>query len=228
VNYRKQIRSGLETLSLEHSEQQLDQLDAYLALLHKWNRAYNLTAVRDPAQMVGRHLLDSLAIAPWLHGAHFADVGTGAGLPGIPLAIMRPDSRFELIDSNGKKIRFVTQAINELQLGNAHATQCRVEDHRPQQGYDAVTSRAFAALTDMAQGCSHMLAPDGVLLALKGIYPDDEIQALPAQYGIEASHALQVPGETGERHLIVIRPRRHSGPEQHVAGPSAAGKSAAE
>jgi 16S rRNA G527 N7-methylase RsmG len=112
VDYRQQIRSGLDALSLEYSEGQLDRLDAYLSLLHKWNRAYNLTAVRDPTQMIGRHLLDSLAVAPWLQGTHFADVGTGAGLPGIPLAIMRPSSRFELIDSNGKKIRFVTQVIN--------------------------------------------------------------------------------------------------------------------
>ncbi len=208
MDFRQQIRSGLEALSLAHTDHQLDQLHAYLALLHKWNRAYNLTAVREPAQMVSRHLLDSLAVAPWLQGAHFADVGTGAGLPGIPLAIMRPESRFELIDSNGKKIRFVTQAINELKLGNTHATQCRVEEHRPQRGYDAVTSRAFAALTDMAQGCSHLLAPDGVLLALKGLYPDDEIQALPAQYRIEASHELHVPGETGQRHLIIIKPER--------------------
>jgi 16S rRNA (guanine527-N7)-methyltransferase len=205
VNYRKQIRSGLETLSLEHSEQQLDQLDAYLALLHKWNRAYNLTAVRDPAQMIGRHLLDSLAVAPWLKGTHFADVGTGAGLPGIPLAIMRPQSRFELIDSNGKKIRFVMQAINELKMGNAHATQCRVEDHRPERGYDAVTSRAFASLADMAEGCGHLLVPGGELLALKGIYPGEEIEALPPRYRVEASHALQVPGETGQRHLIVVK-----------------------
>ncbi len=208
MDYRQQIRSGLEALSLEHTESQLDRLQAYLALLHKWNRAYNLTAVRDPQAMIGRHLLDSLAVAPYLQGTYFADVGTGAGLPGIPLAIMRPESRFELIDSNGKKIRFVTQAINELKLDNAHATQCRVEDHRPPRGYDAVTSRAFAALTDMAQGCSHLLAPDGVLLALKGLYPDEEIQALPAQYRIEASHVLQVPGETGQRHLIVIQPLR--------------------
>ena len=205
MNHREQIRRGLEELSLEHSELQLDRLDAYLALLHKWNRAYNLTAVRDPAQMIGRHLLDSLAVEPLLRGTHFADVGTGAGLPGIPLAIMRPDSRFELIDSNGKKIRFVTQAINELKLDNAHATQCRVEEHRPQRGYDAVTSRAFAALTDMALGCSHLLVPGGELLALKGVYPDEEIQALPPQYRVEASHALRVPGETGQRHLIVVK-----------------------
>jgi 16S rRNA (guanine527-N7)-methyltransferase len=205
LNYREQIRRGLEALSLEHSEQQLDQLDAYLALLHKWNRAYNLTAVRDPQSMIGRHLLDSLAVAPWLKGTHFADVGTGAGLPGIPLAIMRPQSRFELIDSNGKKIRFVTQAVNELQLGNAHATQCRVEDHQPECGYDAVTSRAFASLTDMAEGCSHMLVAGGELLALKGVYPADEIAALPPRYRVEASHVLEVPGETGQRHLIVVK-----------------------
>lgn len=206
VDHREQIRSGLAALAIPHSEQQLDRLTAYLALLHKWNRAYNLTAVREPAQMIGRHLLDSLAVLPWLRGEHFADVGTGAGLPGIPLAIMRPDCRFELIDSNGKKIRFVTQAINELNLRNAQARQCRVEDFLPERRYDAVTSRAFAALADMALGCGHLLAPGGELLALKGVYPSEEIQALPPQYRVEASHELHVPGETGQRHLIVVKP----------------------
>lgn len=208
ADHRQRIREGLEALGIAHGELQLDQLQAYLALLHKWNRAYNLTAVREPEQMIGRHLLDSAAVAPWLHGTYFADVGTGAGLPGIPLAILFPERRFELVDSNGKKIRFVTQAINELNLHNARAVQCRVEEHRPQQPCDAVTSRAFAALADMALGCSHLLAPDGVLLALKGAYPDDEIRALPPGYVVEASHELRVPGETGQRHLIIIRPRQ--------------------
>lgn len=206
VDHRERIRAGLAELAIEHDERQLDQLAAYLALLHKWNRAYNLTAIREPEAMIGRHLLDSLAVLPWLRGQRFADVGTGAGLPGIPLAIMRPQSDFELIDSNGKKIRFVTQAINELNLRNARARQCRVEEYQPAQCYDAVTSRAFAALSDMAQGCAHLLAPGGELLALKGVYPDEEIQALPSRFRVAASHALHVPGETGQRHLIVVKP----------------------
>jgi 16S rRNA (guanine527-N7)-methyltransferase len=205
VDYRQPIQRGLDTLALPYNEQQLDQLQAYLALLHKWNSAYNLTAVRDPLQMIGRHLLDSLAITPWLRGERFADVGTGAGLPGIPLAIMFPQRQFELIDSNGKKIRFVTQAINELNLRNTQARQCRVEDYRPAQCYDAVTSRAFASLADMAKSCSHLLVPGGELLALKGIYPAAELSALPEHYTVDACHPLQVPGEVGERHLIIIK-----------------------
>lgn len=207
-DYRQPMQRGLDALAIAYTEQQLEQLLAYLALLHKWNRAYNLTAVREPQMMIGRHLLDSLAVLPWLRGQRFADVGTGAGLPGIPLAIMRPDCTFDMIDSNGKKIRFVTQAINELNLRNAQARQCRVEEYRPEQCYDAVTSRAFAALIDMAQGCSHLLRPDGELLALKGVYPNEEIQALPPQYRVEASHELHVPGETGQRHLLVVKPVR--------------------
>jgi len=207
VDYREPIQRGLDALALTYSELQLDQLQTYLTLLHKWNGAYNLTAVRDPAQMIGRHLLDSLAITPWLRGERCADVGTGAGLPGIPLAIMFPQRQFELIDSNGKKIRFVTQAINELNLRNTQARQCRVEDYRPQQCYDAVTSRAFASLSDMARSCSHLLVPGGELLALKGIYPSAELSALPEQYTVDACHPLQVPGEVGGRHLIIIVPQ---------------------
>lgn len=206
MDFRQAIQHGLDALALTYNDRQLDQLTNYLALLHKWNRAYNLTAVRDPAAMIGRHLLDSLAIIPWLTGERIADVGTGAGLPGIPLAIMFPQRQFELIDSNGKKIRFVTQAIAELNLRNVQARQCRVEDYQPQQCYDTVTSRAFASLAAMAHSCSHLLAPGGVLLALKGIYPDDELNALPERYTVAACQPLQVPGEVGQRHLIIIKP----------------------
>jgi 16S rRNA (guanine527-N7)-methyltransferase len=181
------------------------QLLRYLALLHKWNRAYNLTAVREPEAMVTRHLLDSLAVLPHLRGEHFIDVGTGAGLPGIPLAIARPGLRFDLLDSNGKKMRFVTQAIAELGLTNARALQHRVEDWRPQLGYDGVLARAFSSLAEMAECCGHLLAADGRLLALKGILPTAEMAALPSGYRVAGWHRLQVPGESGERHLVEIR-----------------------
>jgi 16S rRNA (guanine527-N7)-methyltransferase len=201
-----QLQRGLTELNLtlpRHAQQQL--LD-YLALLKKWNRAYNLTAVRDEEVMISRHLLDSLAIAPYLQGQWFADVGTGAGLPGIPLAIAFPDRHFLLIDSNGKKIRFITQVIAELHLPNVTAMQCRVEDWQPGRRVDAVLSRAFASLTDMAQSCEHLLTSNGALLAMKGVYPEQELRELPERYKVDACAPLQVPGETGQRHLVIIRP----------------------
>jgi 16S rRNA (guanine527-N7)-methyltransferase len=208
VQDREQLQRGIDQLKLSLPDSAIEKLLQYLALLQKWNRAYNLTAVRDPGQMVARHLLDSLAVAPFVNGERIADVGTGAGLPGIPLAIALPAKQFDLVDSNGKKIRFVTQAIGELQLTNARAIQSRVEALQPAQPYAAVLSRAFASLRDMAEGCAHLLAPDGVLLALKGTYPADELQALPPRYTVSAAHVLDVPGEVGQRHLIEIRLRQ--------------------
>lgn len=208
MHQREQLQRGIDALKLSVPESTVDKLLQYLALLQKWSRAYNLTAVRDPAEMISRHLLDSLAVAPLVRGDWLADVGTGAGLPGIPLALVLPDKHFDLIDSNGKKIRFVTQALAELKITNARALQARVETLQPEQKYDAVLSRAFASLLDMADGCAHLLAPEGVLLALKGTYPDVELQALPPHYKVTATHALEVPGEIGQRHLIEICPEK--------------------
>jgi 16S rRNA (guanine527-N7)-methyltransferase len=199
-----QLREGLLQLGLDLPSAAQDQLLAYLQLLHKWNRAYNLTAVRDPAQMVSRHLLDSLAVAPLLQGRYFADIGTGAGLPGIPLAIALPEARFTLVDSNGKKIRFVTQAVAELGLPNVEPLQQRVEEWQPPRRFDGVLSRAFASLADMVAACDHLLAPEGCFYALKGQYPTAELSDLPKHYTVSACHTLAVPGETGERHLVTI------------------------
>ena len=199
----RQLETGITALNLALPPDAVERLLDYLALLQKWNRAYNLTAVRDPAEMVTRHLLDSLAVAPYLDGDRFADVGTGAGLPGIPLAIALPHKRFTLVDSNGKKIRFVTQAIAELKLDNATALQQRVEAWHPEP-FDGVLSRAFTSLAEMAERCEQLLAPQGRFYALKGTYPADELSALPKRYIVGACHALRVPGETGERHLLLL------------------------
>jgi 16S rRNA (guanine527-N7)-methyltransferase len=202
---REQLQRGIEYLNLALPTTAVAQLLQYLALLAKWNRAYNLTSVRDPIEMVTRHLLDSLAIMPYVHGHYCADVGTGAGLPGIPLAIAFPAKQFTLIDSNGKKIRFVTQAIAELGLRNVNAIQCRVESWHPTQAYDAVLSRAFATLTEMANSCAHLMSAQGAMLAMKGIYPKQELSALPERFKVNACHVLEIPDEVGQRHLVEIR-----------------------
>ena len=180
---------------------------AYLQLLAKWNRAYNLTAVRDPAQMVTRHLLDSLVIAPYLSGKYLLDVGTGAGLPGVPMAIMFPERNFDLLDSNGKKARFLFQVKTGLRLDNMQVHHHRVESFQPQGRYDGVLSRAFASLVDMVSCCRHLLAPGGCFFAMKGAYPDEELEAVAALCDVRAIHRLEVPGLHEQRHLVEMTPR---------------------
>ena len=186
-------------------DQQKQQLLALVGLLHKWNKAYNLTSVRDPMEMLVRHILDSLVVSPWLEGERLIDVGTGPGLPGLPLAIINPDKQFFLLDSLGKRIRFIRQVILELGLKNVTPIQSRVEEFLPEQGFDGVLSRAFASLTDMLNWCHHLPAPHGAFLALKGLYPEDELAALPKGFVMVSSHPLHVPELDGERHLIVLK-----------------------
>jgi len=184
-----------------------EKLLDYLAELYKWNRAYNLTAVRDPAQMLPRHIYDSLSVLPWVQGDDIADAGTGAGLPGIPLALCHPQRRFTLLDSNGKKTRFVQHAVAHLGLDNVNVVQTRVADFQPERPVDTVFSRAFASLTDFVAGCGQMLAPEGRLVALKGRYPQqelEELQALRPEWQLLQSERLQVPGLDGERHVVVL------------------------
>lgn len=201
-----QLAQGLIALNLGLTPVQQHQLLAYLGLLAKWNRAYNLTAVRDPGQMVARQLLDSLSVLPWLDGPRILDVGCGAGLPGLPLAIARPDLEFHLLDSNGKKTRFVTQAVAELRLGNVGVHQVRVEGFRPQYPFDVITARAFAALGDIIRWTEHLLAPGGRWLAMKAELSDGELAAVGPGYCLE-QHSLSVPGEPAVRKLVVVRPQ---------------------
>lgn len=198
------LAAGLEELQLALSSQVQAQLLAYLELLAKWNTAYNLTAVRDPDQMVTRHLLDSLAINPLLQGTRVADIGSGAGLPGIPLALANPDRHFVLLDSNGKKTRFMIQALATVGLRNAEVVQTRAEDYRPAEPFATVVSRAFASLADFLRLTAHLCAPDGRWLAMKGEVPEPELQALPA--GLTATvRPLHVPGLDARRCVVEIR-----------------------
>ena len=183
------------------------QLLAYVYLLEKWNRTYNLTAVRAPEQMIPRHLLDSLAILPYLQGQRVLDMGTGAGLPGIPLAMARPDLDFVLLDSNAKKTRFVTQACAELGLKNIEITQERVEKYQPARPFDTLVSRAFSTIADMLVASRHLYGPGGQVLAMKGIYPQEELAAIPPGYEVRAAHALTIPGLQAARHVVIITPR---------------------
>ncbi len=197
------LTDGATRLGLDLAEATVERLLDYIDLLVRWNRAYNLSAVRDPREMITRHLLDSLAITPWVTGDRLADVGSGAGLPGLPLAILAPRRQVLLIDANGKKARFLRAAIRDLGLRNARVAESRVED--VEETFDCVTARAFATLAEMLQGGGQLLGPDGRWLAMKGRFPQDEIDAVPAGFRIEAVHALEVPGLDAARHLVVIQ-----------------------
>jgi 16S rRNA (guanine527-N7)-methyltransferase len=201
---RERLVAGLQTLDLFADAAKIERLLAFIALIEKWNKAYNLTAIRNRREMVSLHLLDSLAIAPYLQGARIIDVGTGAGLPGIPLAIYAPEKQFVLLDSNSKKTRFVQQAVVELKLQNVTVCHSRVEDYRPETGFDTILTRAFAALPEIMQVTRHLLAQNGILLAMKGREPDDELVQLDADYAL---FAMQVPGIDAQRCLVRIAPQ---------------------
>jgi len=201
---RDRLEQGVQQLEQPLSKRIVDQLLEYLLLLDKWNKAYNLTAVRDPFDMVSRHLLDSLSIAPFIRGKRLIDVGSGGGLPGIVLAILNPEKKIDLLDSNGKKTRFLFQVKTALNLNHVEVHHCRVEAHQPNQRYDAVVSRAFASLSDMVQGSRHLLVDKGRFFAMKGLYPQQELSELEKGYKVEACHELVVPFEEGKRHLIEL------------------------
>ena len=188
---------------LELAPEQIDQLLGYLGLMQRWNRAYNLTAVREVADMVTRHLLDSLAVLPWIPAGRLLDAGTGAGLPGVPLAIARPGLQVTLLDSAGKKIRFLNQVRRELGLQNIEPVQARLEAWAPELPFDAIISRAFASLADFA-GAARRLAGGAVLLAMKGRYPAAELGELPGWVRVRGVEKLGVPGLQEDRHLVIM------------------------
>ncbi|MBI1394424.1 MAG: 16S rRNA (guanine(527)-N(7))-methyltransferase RsmG [Betaproteobacteria bacterium] len=202
----QRIEQGLHQCGLESPAGAVDKLVAYLALLEKWNAVYNLTALRDPESWVTHHVLDSLVTLPFLEGGPIADVGTGAGLPGIPLAIFRPDWTFTLIDSNQKKAAFLENTIGSLRLPNVRVRCERVEALGIESLHRHVISRAFAELAEFVSLAGRLLAPGGRMLAMKGQYPDEEIRRLPPTFRCDSVQQLNVPGLDAARHLVVLVP----------------------
>lgn len=214
----QRFREGLAAMDIVLDDVKISTLLGYLEALHKWNQAYNLSAIRDPEQMVSRHLLDSLALAPYLKkfvslysgSFEIIDVGTGAGLPGFPLAVVFPEINVSLLDSNGKKTRFLFQTAVKLGLRNINVENNRVEKYSPAQKFAIVTSRAFASLEDMIEGCQHLLDKKGEYWAMKGQYPEQELADCSDLVEIKAVHRLTIPDCNGERHLLVLKNKSSS------------------
>ena len=202
---KAKLENLLTQTEIQLTDRQKDQLIQLVQLLNKWNKAYNLTSVRDPQEMLVKHILDSIVVSPYLQGDRFIDVGTGPGLPGLPLAIINPTKQFVLLDSLGKRISFIRNAVRELGLTNVEPVLSRVEEYQPEQKFDGVLSRAFASLKDMTDWCHHLPKKDGYFYALKGIYHEDEVQELDKKFEVKDVITLNVPELVGERHLIVLR-----------------------
>jgi 16S rRNA (guanine527-N7)-methyltransferase len=201
------LRKGLAALGEDPAAHPCHGYLAYIELLRRWNRAYNLTGIREPGRMVSHLVLDSLALLPHLHGSRCLDVGSGAGLPGLILALARPDTRWVLLDSNGKKVRFLAHCTRELQLDNVHVVQARVETWLAPATFATIVSRAFGTLTDFYAAVVRLLAPDGIVLAMKGPRPEDEITAELAARAAIDTIPLRVPGVEGGRSAVRLSPR---------------------
>ena len=205
MNLEQQLDRGITDLGLAIPLSDRAKLIAYLGLLQKWNRVYNLTAIREQARLVSYHLLDSLAVVPHLSSGSIVDVGSGAGLPGIPLAIARPQWELFLLESNHKKGTFLKQAVIELGLPNVTVCIERSENWHPVKRVDIAISRAFSDLAGFVDAVRHAIQPGGVFAAMKGVYPDEEIEQLPSDVQLESVIPLQVPGLRGSRHLVILR-----------------------
>lgn len=209
MSFEQSLQEKWETLlkigAYHFSETQNKQFLELVYFLHKWNKTYNLTAIRDPEKMLVRHLLDSIVVGEYLKGKRFIDVGTGAGFPGLPLAIAHPEKQFVLLDSLGKRIQFIRYVIRELNIKNVIPVLSRVEDYEPEEKFDGVLSRAFASLQDMTNWCQHLLCDQGYFYALKGQCHQDEIKSINDQFFIEKQVRLHIPQLMEERHLILIK-----------------------
>jgi 16S rRNA (guanine527-N7)-methyltransferase len=201
----QQLQEMLAQTELEVSDFQQNQLVQLVELLHKWNKAYNLTSVRDPNQMLVKHIMDSIVVSPYLQGERLIDVGTGPGLPGLPLAILNPDKQFVLLDSLGKRLRFIRHAVLALGLKNVEFVQSRVEEYNPEEKFDVVLSRAFASLQDMLFWCKHLPNENGYFFALKGQFPEQEVAMLDTEFEFIESIPLHVPNLEGERCLVKVK-----------------------
>jgi len=198
------LDAGLAGLGLGLSPAQREALLVLLGELAEWNGRFNLTAIRDPREMVPKHLLDSLSVQPWLHGTRVADVGTGAGFPGLPLAIANPAMRFMLIESVGKKARFVEHVVDTLGLGNVEVVNARAEALKPKHRFDTVVCRAVGKLGEFVRVAGHLCVRGGRMLAMKGQYPEAELGPLPRGWRLAGVHPVQVPGLDAQRHVVVL------------------------
>jgi 16S rRNA (guanine527-N7)-methyltransferase len=206
IDRQQQLERGLDKLGVLWNSEQIEKLHSFLSMLERWNKTFNLTAIRDPFDMLKLHLLDSATMhQPIQLANHIIDVGSGAGLPGIPLAILNPEKQFTLLDSNGKKTRFIFQARSELALTNVKEVNSRVETYQPEIPFDMVITRAFSSLPKMLQQCDHLVSNEGVFLAMKGKKPDLELSQIQKEYMVSDLYKVMVPETEGERHLIEIK-----------------------